>query len=972
MKKVLYIIAAAATLLAAASCSKTEQNSPSKSGRRIHLTVKAEKPEFTDEAGTKVTFSGQKLVWEGTEKLQVLIGNNSSTTAATGRQVELDQVSDGVFDGFVDLGDYTEDDIKAIVVGPASYYNYRSGQNRIIMPVAYNQTQSASGVLNGDMVPVFAKWDAAYIQEEDGADVIAGASLQYGCALMQYTIKADVLPGSTTATGAGESIESITVTQPVNACGTSEYRMSASGDTPADVFTYNSSSTVGTVTLDTPVTIGDSESEAVFYQAVLSRYDGTNGGLNTTLNAISKIVVHTDKAVYTKTFDPRKEFILHAGQLKPVTLNLSTFTRVGNIEYSTDEGQTWEPEIPAAQSFSTLAVRSAIPVTKAQLEEIAAAVKEQSGLVDVDLSRTTIEQVEATVGYEDDGSTVKTGLIAQFPAVFGSNTADNAAANLKSIKLPSNTKALANYAFANCEALETFDLSTFEYLSPTNGETRQFKKSGLKTLVIPNTMTGRMSRAFVSTWKLESIYYNATWNASTGYNYRCFQGNDSNSESDASADATHAKEVDLVLTIGPDAVTIPQNCFRNNHNLTKVVIEGSDNLTLQGSCFFNCDNLEEFDLQGEYPPKISSYSVYGSRSGSSPDYVYTPSMGTSVASSGRKIYVPAGKLYVYQSHANWPAWEDMAARCGYEIIDPDPVVVEAQYSADGSTWSTAIPTTFTTLYVKGIATADDLDAIKAAIDAQGTAVSLDMSQAQYANSTFPKLFAGTGSSARYTLLKGIKFPSNVKEIAANAFDYCDLEEVELDGIETINGYAFRSTKLKNLVVPKSVTSMPGSYTFGYCWDLETVYYDSPAQTVSGVNAHTFSLRNTSAVESLPSQYSAGNHTDLVYTFGPNAYTIREQDFDTNHKLVKIIFLKTPDLSLRNSWAVRARYLKVIDMTALETPPGTSNTSNMALTGDLVPENEREIWIPAGKKANFEGTGVCTYLVNTRKYSLVEK
>ena len=949
MKKILYIIAAAAALLAAASCSKTEQNSPSKSGRRIHLTVKAEKPALTDEAGTKVTFSGEKLVWDGTEKMQVIIGNSSSTTAETGRQVELDQVSEGVFDGFIDLGEYTEEDIQAIVVGPASYYNYNSGQRRVTMPVRKEQVQKESRVMNGENFPIFAVFDPSYIGEEDGNDVLMGAQLNWGCAVMQYTVY-----GGDAAMNA-EKVESIKITADKSGTaglyGSTNYRINGGATTFAGTLGTS------TVTLETPEVPGNEYmGGVVFYQAVEHRADGTNDSKHFDIRRIS---VCTDKAVYTKDFEAPKEISLKAGQALPVKLDLSTFTRVGNIEYSTDGGQTWEPEIPAAQSFSTLAVRSAVALSNEDLSAIAEAVKAQSGLVDLDLSRSTISNT-VTIG-EDS--------FVAFPVIFGSTTAANAVANLRSIKFPSNTKGIVGNAFINCSGLQSVDLTGIQFLSTAIANYSAFSRTGLTSLVIPSTMTGMMDRSFCSLFDLESIYYDAAWNPGTSQNWRTFQWGTGNNSSDTSADGQHEKTKDLTLTVGPNAVAIPLNAFRNNHNLTKVVAEGSDNLTFLGECFMHCDNLAEFDLQGEYPPKISSYSVYSTRSGAGTDadpYVYTPQIGTSVAATGRKIYVPAGKLYVYQSHANWPAWEDMAARCGYEIIDPDPVVVEAQYSADGSTWSTAIPATFTTLYVKGIATADDLDAVKAAIDAQGTAVSLDMSQAQYGASTFPKLFAGTGTSAKYTKLKSIKFPSNVKTIAAQAFRYSEIETVDLTGIESIGEYAFQYTDLKDLVVPSSVTTL-GTNVFSFCWKLETVYYDSPANTA---RINTFACRNNAAADALPDAYKAENIIPLTLTVGPNG-KIGDYDFDTNHKLTTLV-IKDHAAAFKpvgSNWIIRARLLSTIDLSDLTVTPNIASTS-LGNVGDLV-TGTKKIIVPAGKAETFGAVAGLKYLVDSKGFTIVE-
>ena len=132
------------------------------------------------------------------------------------------------------------------------------------------------------------------------------------------------------------------------------------------------------------------------------------------------------------------------------------------------------------------------------------------------------------------------------------------------------------------------------------------------------------------------------------------------------------------------------------------------------------------------------------------------------------------------------------------------------YSADnGQTWEHKIPETFTTLCVKtgtGVNLSDEtLAGIKAAMAKQGQAVDLDLRQSTYESSVFPAVFGGTADD-RCTVIKSIRFPHNVTEVAENAFAYCSsLESVDLTDITTINTKAFFWSGLKTLDVPKTTT-----------------------------------------------------------------------------------------------------------------------------------------------------------------------
>ena len=116
------------------------------------------------------------------------------------------------------------------------------------------------------------------------------------------------------------------------------------------------------------------------------------------------------------------------------------------------------------------------------------------------------------------------------------------------------------------------------------------------------------------------------------------------------------KSKDLVLTIGADAVAIPLSTFRNNHNLTKVVVEASEGFTFLNKCFANCDNLAVFELKGALPPKINNANVYTNMSGS-------------VDAANRKVIIPHGATTTYSAHANWTNWETMIDALGFTVVE---------------------------------------------------------------------------------------------------------------------------------------------------------------------------------------------------------------------------------------------------------------------------------------------------------------
>lgn len=230
------------------------------------------------------------------------------------------------------------------------------------------------------------------------------------------------------------------------------------------------------------------------------------------------------------------------------------------------------------------------------------------------------------------------------------------------------------------------------------------------------------------------------------------------------------------------------------------------------------------------------------------------------------------------------------------------------YSADnGQTWEHKIPETFTTLCVKtgtGINLSDDtLAGIKAAMAKQSQAVDLDLRQSTYESSVFPAVFGGTADD-RCTVIKSIRFPHNVTEVAENAFAYCSsLESVDLTDITTINTKAFFWSGLKTLDVPKTVTQLPGFLSFGCCTQLTEIYYDSPTVQYKDANGNRINHTVFAYVN-----ITDGNHNPVKYiyqetdypelypdepqctiTIGPNVDYLARYMFCYNDNIAKIIF-----------------------------------------------------------------------------------
>ncbi|MBR1509376.1 MAG: leucine-rich repeat domain-containing protein [Bacteroidales bacterium] len=892
MKKVVFVLALAAAM-SAVSCVKEQNNVPESSPRVISLTVKAT-PD------TKVALSGWQPVWTGNEKMQVIFGNEGTSDAATTGRVYLDQTSTGIFAGEIEIPTgFNIDDIQGVVVGPDSWYRHLGGQKRIVMPAAADQTQSASGVFEGDNFPFYAEFDSSMLDDDGmGNYTISGLVLSKGFAVIRY----NVYGAHDGMLASGESLQSVGLTATgANIVGTTEYNKAG---TSAGKPTFNGAGSNSTVSLGTafPLKGTTVDDGAVIYQAVLARADGSNSSKDA---SVTKISVVTDKATYTKTLSLTLSPV--TGHVYQFNVDLSKdFNREVNVEYSIDGGATWTADIPA--SFSTLKLRGAMALDEPTLQVVADAVKAQSGNVDVDMSAM---KVALTTVDETD--------LAQFPAVFGNATAADAAANLHSIIFPSNTTAIAAGAFYNCSALESIDLTKISSIGDN-----AFRATGLKDLVVPETVTTLGNYVFGYCWKLETLYFDSPAHANATGNTHTFSLRNT-SAVDALPDSyKKANLIPLIATFGPNAVIGNQE-FDTNHKLVKMIFEGKP--TIKGNAWvIRCRYIETFDFS-----KVSSPVAPGANN--------LGAVGELVTGD-KKIIVPKGCAATYYAASTWK-----------QLVDVNGYVIEEQsnveYSTDGgTTWGSAIPDgAFTTLAVKGNITAATLDEIKTAIETKSTPVAIDLSDSEYESETFPATFKGC------TAISHISFPSNVTTAAESAFENCtNLTSVDLDGFTGLTGqYTFCNTGLTSLTIPASISSAIAR-SFQNCYSLSEIVYAAswnPYSTNASDNYRTFQFGkgNTNNASTV------SKTTDLVVTVKSNVKSLPGAAFSSNVNLVKVVFEGDNQVICLRTFQ-NCHNLATIEMKG-DVPPKINATSAYTDVGKNVTAANRKIIIPHGATATYE-------------------
>lgn len=511
------------------------------------------------------------------------------------------------------------------------------------------------------------------------------------------------------------------------------------------------------------------------------------------------------------------------------------------VEYSTDGGQTWLEEMPVG--FTALKVRTNDGRTFS--EDMLSQFKT---IVTSSGTAATLDMSEAL--YDSD----------VFPALFA-GTSESPEVCLAGIRFPSNVREIPEQAFINCLSLKEVDLTGIEKIGA-----EAFRYCGIETLNVANTVAAYGTYVFADNPSLKAVYYNSPYDP----------GSDkSNNMWAFYLDEVEVAEPQFVLTIGPDAKTLPRTFLRHNNALVKIICE--DAVFFRQYALPYCENLAEVEFRCTDEALITNKTAFGTASAWD-DGMILPG----ARARDKKITVPAECAATYAQNA--VVIKLMEA--GY-VLDIPKVPVDVQYSVDGTSWSDDIPAAFTSLTVKakeGVAlNTFTLQQIADAVAGQASPVSLDLSAVTFETAVFPNAFAGT-ESAPFTKLASIRFPSNITEIAERAFAYCSgLRSVDLAGMATIGTEAFRYCSLETLNVPNTVTKY-GKYAFADNATLTQVYFNSPYDTGG-------EKEDAGGIGDMFVFYLADETVTPVldFTFGPDATHISRRFMSHNFSLKSIVF-----------------------------------------------------------------------------------
>ena len=287
-------------------------------------------------------------------------------------------------------------------------------------------------------------------------------------------------------------------------------------------------------------------------------------------------------------------------------------------------------------------------------------------------------------------------------------------------------------------------------------------------------------------------------------------------------------------------------------------------------------------------------------------------------------------------------------------------------------------------------TLESLQALRAEIDGQETAVDIDLSGVRYFatsdDNIFPVVFGNGTAANACKKIRSIKFPSNTTFIESRAFMNCSsLEAVDLTNIKSIRSQAFNASGLKKLEIPSSVYNIGGSTNsagrvFQFCYQLDTVKFNAINNSSSSSAANAINMFAWWTGNSQGSSDAHINDTDgWVLIIGDNVNKINSNNFCIQNRLLKkIVFMTNTDMT---GSATAFRQLTALAEVECHTAtPPALNTSNNTWfhsgapiqTGGSVPAANRKLIVPKGAGDTYKDTAPWTYLITTLGFNVVEQ
>lgn len=364
-----------------------------------------------------------------------------------------------------------------------------------------------------------------------------------------------------------------------------------------------------------------------------------------------------------------------------------------------------------------------------------------------------------------------------------------------------------------------------------------FRNSNLKTVIIPEGVTGIENRAFYGSDSLENVMFPSTLTSIGNYAFsgcRAIKSIDlpfglTTIGSSAFSGCTGISEIKL-----PDSVTtIGDDAFYNCSELISVNYPRS--LTKGGGGFLQGTKVTEITVP-EGVTKIA-VSAFGGCAGlvtvNLPDSLNEIGSSAFYGCTGIKtITLPANVTKVgYSAFENCTSLTEIGLPEGLQTIEYD-----AFYGCSGLT-EVHLPDSVKTIDRDAFSRCSNLETVNYPLSLESCSSGPFTNDPKLTSITIPE---GVTKVAPYvfqncTSLENVVFPSTVTEIGSYSFSGCaGLKAVILpEALEKIGQYAFSScTGLTTLIIPDPVTSL-GAYALAYCTNLENVNYPASLETTGG-------------------------------------------------------------------------------------------------------------------------------------------
>ena len=377
---------------------------------------------------------------------------------------------------------------------------------------------------------------------------------------------------------------------------------------------------------------------------------------------------------------------------------------------------------------------------------------------------------------------------------------------LAAMTIPNSVTEIGANAFDGCSILASVSLGSG--VETVGAEA--FADCALTSLVLPDQLTTLGDGAFRNNPAIARITFGAGI-AAVGDN--AFAGN-----------ATIER-----LTVPKTVTQIGAGTFADWSKLNTLTIVGNSLASIGSKAFANAALLAAIYAEPTTVPAIASDSFSGA--------------GASVQGA-KTVHVPDVSAY--------NSWTSACSGYTFEALGDDYLSEGVYYRASASDpWSTDVPATFASLFVKTagdntVMTSAQATAVAKALSAAAT---VDMSEAVYESTTFPAVFNGNAN------LTAIVLPANVTAVANNAFKGTGFTSVRIranitygtgafngcaslasvtfdDGVQAIAGSMFTGCPLTEITIPNSVTSI-GANAFQNCKSLAKVTLGAGVKAIGG-------------------------------------------------------------------------------------------------------------------------------------------